>query len=240
MPRKISNATDKTEKKTRSKKTKAEENIPKAEEDIIEEEVVQDTDAVAVPDSSIVPDSSVVPDSSIVPDSSLVPDSSVGDKSTTETLNDSFDEIVKLIDDEIKALGDQPKSKGIKFLKSLNKRIKTLKTKASKLVKKPRGTRKPSTNTNSGFLKPVQISRDMAKFTGWDENEKKSRVEVTKFLCNYITENKLQNPKDRREIFADEKLKKLLKYDPKKDDKLTYYKIQSYIKPHFITAAPVS
>jgi upstream activation factor subunit UAF30 len=89
------------------------------------------------------------------------------------------------------------------------------------------------TNTNSGFLKKVPISKEMAKFTGWDSSELKSRVDVTKSLCNYIRENNLQNPKDRRQILPDVKLTKLLNIK-KGDPPLTYYRIQSCIKPHFI------
>ena len=75
----------------------------------------------------------------------------------------------------------------------------------------------------------------MAKFTGWDKDELRSRVDVTKFLCQYIRENNLQNPKDKRQILADSKLQKLLKYDPKKEsDPLTYFKLQSSLKPHFV------
>ena len=95
--------------------------------------------------------------------------------------------------------------------------------------------KKVSNNSNSGFLKPVQISKEMAKFTGWDASQLKSRVDVTKFLCNYIKENDLQNPKDRRQILADSKLSKLLKYDSKKEtNPLTYFRIQSCLKEHFI------
>jgi chromatin remodeling complex protein RSC6 len=90
-------------------------------------------------------------------------------------------------------------------------------------------------NTNSGFLKPVKISKEMAKFTGWEANELRSRVDVTKMICDYIKKNNLQNPSDRRQIMADTKLSKLLNYDSKKDtEPLTYYRIQSFMKPHFV------
>ena len=153
-----------------------------------------------------------------------------------ETIMNSFDEITKMIEDEIVNLRDnQTKSKGIKFLRSLNKKIKTLKTYSFRTIKTRNTSEKKISNNNSGFLKPVKISSEMAKFTGWNTNELKSRVDVTKFLCNYIKENNLQNPNDKRQIIADNKLCKLLDYDPKKiKDPLTYYRIQSYIKPHFI------
>ena len=77
----------------------------------------------------------------------------------------------------------------------------------------------------------------MAQFTGWNQKDLKSRVDVTKYICNYIKDNDLQNPSDRRQILADSKLSKLLKYDSKTSDPLTYYKIQTYMKPHFLPSA---
>lgn len=153
-----------------------------------------------------------------------------------ESIMNSFDEIISSIENEISQIRDSSnKNKGIKFLRSLNKKIKTLKTHSFKIIKTRNSSAKKSNNNNSGFLKPVKISNEMAKFTGWNANELRSRVDVTKFLCNYIKENNLQNPTDKRQIIADNKLCKLLDYDPKKmKEPLTYYRIQSYIKPHFV------
>lgn len=155
-----------------------------------------------------------------------------------ESIMTSFDEIISSIENEISQIRDSSnKNKGIKFLRSLNKKIKTLKTHSFKIIKTRNSSTKKSNNNNSGFLKPVKISNEMAKFTGWNANELRSRVDVTKFLCNYIKENNLQNPTDKRQIIADNKLCKLLDYDPKKmKEPLTYYRIQSYIKPHFVKA----
>jgi hypothetical protein len=54
----------------------------------------------------------------------------------------------------------------------------------------------------------------------------KSRIDVTKFLCNYIKDNNLYNPENRREIRPDERLIKLLKYDPVIENTLTYFFLQ--------------
>ncbi len=157
---------------------------------------------------------------------------------TRDSILANIDEMIASVESEIATLREsKTKTKGIKFLRSLNKKLKTLKNHSSRVIKQRNtGTRK-SSNVNSGFLKPVQISTEMAKFTGWNVNEPKSRVDVTKYICKYIKENELQNPKDKRQILADSKLSKLLNYDPKKESEpLTYYRIQSYIKPHFIKA----
>lgn len=153
---------------------------------------------------------------------------------TKESVLEGFDDLVSFIDEEIMRLRDSPsKSKGIKFLRSLGKSLKSLRSQSARVMKKKQKSIRTN-NTNSGFLKPVHISKDMAKFTGWDSSELKSRVDVTKYICNYIRENNLQNPSDRRQILADKKLSKLLDYNPDNDDKpLTYYRIQTYMKKHF-------
>lgn len=161
---------------------------------------------------------------------------------TRESIISSFDDIVSSIENEIAFLREnQNKNKGIKFLRTLNKKLKTLKNQSARIIKQKSSTKKTVTNnTNSGFLKPVAISNEMAKFTGWNPEELKSRVDVTKFLCSYIKDNDLQNPKDRRQIFADAKLSKLLKYDSKKEEKpLTYFMIQKCLKTHFPKAQVV-
>ena len=154
---------------------------------------------------------------------------------TRESILSSFDEIIQSIETEMSALRETDgKTKGIKFLRTLNKRIKVLKNQSTRVIKQKRSSTKKVSNNNSGFLKPVKISKEMAKFTGWNADEPKSRVEITKYICAYIKDNNLQNPEDRRQILADSKLAKLLRYDPKKEtEPLTYFRIQSCLKSHF-------
>jgi upstream activation factor subunit UAF30 len=56
---------------------------------------------------------------------------------------------------------------------------------------------------NSGFMKPMQPSEDLAKIVG---AEPLPRSEVTKKIWAHIKKHKLQNPQNKREILADEKL----------------------------------
>lgn len=154
---------------------------------------------------------------------------------TAEAVLQNFDTIIASIETEIESLRDsQGKARGVKFLRSLSKNIKTLKSQTARSMRKKTRTVRNS-NTNSGFLKPVKMSTAMAKFTGWDASVPRSRVDVTKYICDYIKQNNLQNPSDRRQILVDSKLGKLLSYDPAKaDEPMTYYRIQSYLKPHFV------
>jgi chromatin remodeling complex protein RSC6 len=162
---------------------------------------------------------------------------------TRESLESDFTGLQKRIEDEIEKLRQSTeKVKGVKFLRSVNKAVKVLRSDSLRVLKiKPKTNR--SRSTTSGFMKPVGITAEMAKFTGWDASTLYSRVDVTKYICKYIRDNELQNSEDRRQILVDEKLKALLNYDPanppldKKTGKpapLTYFRLQQYIQPHFV------
>ena len=210
-----------SKEKTSSSSKKVPVKEKKKKEEVVEEEVVEEEVLVENTDGE-----------------------SSGDKKkritpTRESVIVSFDEIIQLVETEIETLRDSSTNiKGVKFLRIINKKLKSLKGQVSRI--KQRSSAKtvssnPNNTTNSGFLKPVKISSDMAKFTGWNPEELKSRVEVTKFLCNYIRENNLQNPTDKRQIIPDAKLSKLIKYDSKKESEpLRYYSLQKFLKPHFM------
>lgn len=154
--------------------------------------------------------------------------------SILDVVNKQFDELLSTISAEIESVKTDNKNVGVKYLKSLNKQVVTLRKSITKLSKQKKKVVRKSNNA-SGFLKPVTISKEIAEFTGWSVKDKHSRVEVTKYICNYIKENDLQDPSDRRKIIPDEKLQNLLGYNPKKDEPLRYYSIQTYLKKHFTT-----
>lgn len=163
---------------------------------------------------------------------------------TREKVLQSFDDISKLINEQITNSKEDKNvdGKALKFLRNINKNLGSLKKDTGKLIRHKRksvttddtveDSGKETTKMTSGFLKPVPISLAMAKFTGWSPNELKSRVDVTKFLCNYIKDNNLQNPTDRRQIVADKKLSQLLEYK-EGSNPLTYFDMQSHLKKHF-------
>jgi upstream activation factor subunit UAF30 len=59
---------------------------------------------------------------------------------------------------------------------------------------------------NSAFMKPMNISPELAAVVG---NGPMPRSEVTKKIWVYIKEKGLQDPKNKRNINADENLKKV-------------------------------
>lgn len=65
-------------------------------------------------------------------------------------------------------------------------------------------TKKTTSKGNSAFMKPVQPSAELAVVVG---TEPLPRTEVTKKMWDYIKANDLQDPSNRRNINADEKLR---------------------------------
>jgi len=153
---------------------------------------------------------------------------------TKESVKEDFEKLEESILEEIENIRDsREKTKGVKFLRTVNKLLKILHKDYLKVLKIK--TKKSGNGANSGFNKPTGITQLLADFTGWDVNKKYSRIETTRFLCKYIADNKLQNPKDRRQIIPDEKLSKVLGYDPEiSKEPMTYFRLQTYIQPVFI------
>ena len=153
---------------------------------------------------------------------------------TREEVDASFDALVEMIEKEVEAMrSDEKIKKGVRFLRSISKQVRKLKTDSARVSNK-RVRRQTNRSTNSGFMKPVPISKEMQKFTGID-SKLVSRVEVTKSICTYVKDNNLQLQTDRRQFTPDEKLGKLLGTSAP----LTYYDLQKFIQHHFVKATPV-
>ena len=87
----------------------------------------------------------------------------------------------------------------------------------------------------SGFAKPALISDELCAFLGTPKGTEMARTEVTKHLTQYIKNNSLQDQANRRKIIPDKKLGKLLGVG--KEDEVTYFNLQKYMKVHFPKAA---
>lgn len=175
---------------------------------------------------------SVVPESTSAAEASTSADGTRKRREVTrETVEKSFDELLGQIDKEVDSLRADG-NKGTRFLRSIAKTLRQLKSDSLRLSSKRTRRQSAPRSTNSGFMKPVKISKDMQKFTGIKDDQLVSRVDVTKAICSYVKEHNLQNSDDRRQFTPDEKLSKLLGTN----QALTYYNLQKHIQQHFIKA----
>ena len=115
--------------------------------------------------------------------------------------------------------------------KTIAREMKAAQKASSKRAKRA-GNRAPS-----GFVKPTRISDELAKFLGKTIGTEMARTDVSKEINAYIRANNLQRPDNGRFIVPDAKLTTLLKLG--KDDELSYFNLQRYMKPHFIKAEAV-
>ena len=112
--------------------------------------------------------------------------------------------------------------------KSVSRELKAA-SKSKKAKKASSGNRQPS-----GFVKPSVISEELISFLGKEAGTMMSRVEVSKSINAYITANNLKDKVSGRQINPDAKLAALLKIG--KDEVLTYFNLQKYLKIHFVKA----
>jgi len=112
--------------------------------------------------------------------------------------------------------------------KSVSRELKAA-SKSKKAKKASSGNRQPS-----GFVKPSVISEELITFLGKEAGTMMSRVEVSKGINAYITANSLKDKVSGRQINPDAKLATLLKIG--KDEVLTYFNLQKYLKIHFVKA----
>ena len=111
--------------------------------------------------------------------------------------------------------------------KNVKKQMSLLKKAATKNKNKNNGNRKPS-----GFAKPSKVTNELCEFMNKKEGTEIARTEVTKVLCNYIKEHKLENKDNSKIIYPDNKLKMLLGIE--EGQELTYFTIQKFMNKHFI------
>ena len=227
-----------TKPKPRASKKKAEvvsEPQVKAEPELpVAPAPVEPTPVVVVEPEPVVesvPEEVVVSESGVEPEE-LVVKSEESTADPVEKLQNQFDMLRSLLSVELALLSDSDKPfkkpKVLTLLRKVTRQVNLLEKQAFRLVKNKKSVRK--NKVVSGFQKPTRISKDLAKFTGWNDTDLHSRVEVTKFICDYIKTNNLQNPQDRRQIVPDAKLQKLLGYNPKKEtEPLRYYSIQFHL-----------
>lgn len=125
------------------------------------------------------------------------------------------------------------------LITTLSTRVRTLqkgyeRERKQALKAKKRRVKKSGNRAPSGFVKPTEISKELATFLGKSFGTEMARTEVTREINMYIREHKLQDPSNGRRILPDTKLRKLLRVPL--SDELTYFNLQRYMSPHFAKA----
>ncbi|XP_024975346.1 upstream activation factor subunit spp27-like [Cynara cardunculus var. scolymus] len=82
----------------------------------------------------------------------------------------------------------------------------------------------------SGILAPIPLSEALVKFLGTGENAL-ARSDVVKRIWDYIKQNNLQDPSDKRRILCDDKLKELFDVDT-----FNGFTVSKLLTTHFIKA----
>lgn len=147
---------------------------------------------------------------------------------TFESVKVEFDALKARLDQAIEDLKQGKTTAQVKFLKSVRKDLNTIDEHTARISKKRVTNRK--VNPNSGFGKPVRISSQLAKFTGWDPSATYSRTSVTNFLVDYVRKHNLQDPNNGKNIVPDDGLRKLFDYDASKHKPLSYAQMQYHLK----------
>ena len=145
------------------------------------------------------------------------------------------DKYSKELNNTLRDFEDKFKKRKEEFIKS---RIDALQEKYNlKNSKEPSSTqkkekKKPETNKtktkskpNAAFMRPVQPDDSLAQVVG---SKPIPRTQIVKKMWDYIKKNKLQDPKNRRNILADKKLKAI--FDGKKS--VTMFELAKIIGKH--------
>jgi len=90
----------------------------------------------------------------------------------------------------------------------------------------------------SGFAMPSLLSNELYDFLKLEKGTKVPRKDVTRMVNDYIKTNGLRDEKDKRNIKPNAELQKI--FNSNKDDKITYFNLQTFMKHHFIKETPAT
>ena len=191
-------------------------------------QVVKQEVAPVVVSVPVVKQEVVAPVSTPVVQASVEPTVEVQEVNHFENLNTKLKQAQSLLRDVTSELVQLQKE--VDRLKKLSKKAPSKSRKGAK----SEGTAEAGTVSNrSGINKEVNVSEDLARFLGVPVDTKVSRIQVSRAVSEYITKHNLQNPANRRNIVLDETLSKLL--NPPSDVTVSYFNLQTYLKPHYRT-----
>lgn len=178
----------------------------------------------------------------------------------SESVNQEFADLKVYVDSLVQNLSEAKKggdkkagNVGVRSLRTINKKIKDLQGHAKRVMNSTRKHKTRLTDrvkTSSGFSKKMSLTEEMKLFAGSRASELDCRQKVTRFLCDYIRDNNLQDPSKKTNILItkDPKLSAVLRYSEPVLNKttgnteippMTYTTLQRYIGRLLIKKEPV-
>jgi upstream activation factor subunit UAF30 len=123
---------------------------------------------------------------------------------------------------------------------ALKKAYEKLEKKTAKKKRAPPAEGEEVKPRNSGFMRPVRISDELASFLGKATGTVMGRQAANDEIRQYVTLHNLKETEKGkgRNINPDNKLSALLKLPA--GEQLTYFNLQKYMKPHFIRIEDVA
>lgn len=116
-------------------------------------------------------------------------------------------------------------------LKHVQKTYTKERKQLEKLYKKKKHGGGSGVKHQSGIAKPGYISAELCDFIGVSTGTEMARTEVIKYVNKYIKDHQLQDQNNKKVIVPDSKLQTLLQSS--KNDEITYFNLQTYMKPHY-------
>lgn len=220
----------------KTKATRASKNVTVSTDAPVETPV--EATAATVVETTTVVDTPAVVEASSSTDSSVSASESVSSSessSTDSSVSLLLSDIVKRIDAE--GLSLRMLAKDVRKVQKLyGEELKVHQRESRKAAKKA-AKKKNSNKTPSGFANPGPISEKLSEFLGLPKESMIARTEVTKILSKYIKDNKLQVETNKRTFVPDAKLQGL--FGTPDGEAVHFFKIQTLMKQHYISAAPV-
>jgi chromatin remodeling complex protein RSC6 len=155
-----------------------------------------------------------------------------GDTTETNTVVDETSADEESFEDVLNRIAER-NTEILKLQKANIRDTKTISKVHNKSIRYAKKNRRNKNSSNrklvkSGFNKPTPVPEEIAKLFDIEEGTLLARTVVTKMVYQYIRDNELQNPENKREIRPDHKIRKLFQLT--KSDKLSFENFQTHMK----------
>lgn len=183
------------------------------------------------------PEAAEAPVAPVATEEAPVTESSMTEEEVTLSKIDAVNAKIEEVTKGLKTLTVEIKSLRKDYVKIMKKNATLEKSKRRKRAEPALDENgNPVASPNVGIKMPLTLSPELTAFLGLDAGTQKTRPEVTKLMKVYIDSNNLLSKVGKKSVIdltkdGSGKLASLLKIDPSTN--LDYFKMQTYLKPHF-------